>query len=115
MSETAKWRTLIQELLASQRVDRDDERLLALRAEVERVEAELTRWRAMPLSKRLAVEMERADDCEKRAEAAEAALATAHRRRCLCCDHEADGCGPSDHLHPHTDPYCTALRALVRR
>ena len=46
----------------------------ALAADVERIEAELTRWRAMPLSKRLAVEMERADDCEKRAETAERAM-----------------------------------------
>ena len=47
--------------------------------------------------------------------AAEAALAMAHTGRCICCETEAGGCGPSDHAHPFIDPCCIALRALVRR
>ena len=52
-------------------VDVYRERAVELERQVKEAEAALTRWRAMPLSKRLAVEMERADDCEKRAESAE--------------------------------------------
>ena len=58
---------------------------------------------------------------KRRAQAAEAALATAHAPRCDCHNaahppFETCGCEVKhSKSNPFTDPSCEALRALVRR
>ena len=106
MSETAKWRTLLDEISRQVGVaklnfesarDIDWELFKALAAEIAQIEAEhkaLADQNAEMNADQVAL--------HRRAEAAEAALAGAHEKACMCFEDDVD-------------PRCATLRALVRR